>query len=48
MTIHGETTPKDQARVLKEVISHIEEDFIDIDSFSDVQIHKQDPPFEKE
>ena len=48
MTIHGETTPKDQARVLKEVISHIEEDFIDINSFSDVQIHKQDPPFEKE
>ena len=48
MTIHGEKTPKDQARVLKEVISHIEEDFIDIDSFSDVQIHKQDPPFEKE
>lgn len=48
MTIHGEKTPKDQARVLKDVISHIEEDFIDIDSFSDVQIHKQDPPFEKE
>jgi hypothetical protein len=48
MTIHGEKTPKDQARVLKEVISHIEEDFIDINSFSDVQIHKQDPPFEKE
>jgi hypothetical protein len=45
MTIHGEETPKDQARVLREVISHIEEDFIDIDSFSDVQIHKQDPPF---
>ena len=48
MTIHGEETPKDQARVLRDVISHIEEDFIDIDSFSDVQIYKQDPPYEKE
>jgi hypothetical protein len=47
LTIHGEKTPKDQARVLKEVISHIEEDFIDVDSFSDVTISKHDPPSKK-
>ena len=38
LTIHGEKTPKDQARVLKEVIHHMEQDFIDTDSFSDVYI----------
>lgn len=39
LTIHGEKTPKDQARVLKEVIHHMEQDFIDTDSFSDVYIN---------
>lgn len=48
MTIHGEETPKDQGRVLREVIDHMEKDFIDTDSFKDVLISKQDPPFEKE
>lgn len=45
LTIHGEKTPKDQARVLKEVINHMEQDFIDTDSFSDVYVK---PPKEKE
>jgi hypothetical protein len=45
LTIHGEETPKDQARVLKEVIDHMEQDFIDIDSFKDVYVK---PPKEKE
>ena len=44
LTIHGEKTPKDQGRVLREVIEHMEEDFIDIDSFKDVRISKHDPP----
>lgn len=44
LTIHGEKTPKDQGRVLREVIKFMEEDFIDIDSFSDVSFLKQDPP----
>jgi hypothetical protein len=38
LTIHGEKTPKDQARVLKEVINYMEQDFIDTDSFSDVYV----------
>lgn len=44
LTIHGEKTPKEQARALKEVIDHMEEDFISIDSFNDVSILKHDPP----
>jgi len=47
LTIHGESTPKNQARALKEVLDYIEQDFIDVESFSDVTISKQDPPFEK-
>lgn len=46
LTIHGEKTPKDQARALTEVIEYIENDFIDIDSFKDSVISKQDPPSE--
>jgi hypothetical protein len=46
LTIHGEKTPKDQGRVLREVIEHMEEDFIDIDSFKDVVFPKHDPPSE--
>lgn len=45
LTIHGEKTPKEQAKVLKDVISYMEQDFIDIDSFSDVYVK---PPKEKE
>ena len=45
LTIHGEKTPKDQARILKEVINHMEQDLIDTDSFSDVYVK---PPKEKE
>jgi len=45
LTIHGEKTPKEQARVLKEVIDYMEQDFIDIDSFSDVYVK---PPKEEE
>lgn len=45
LTIHGEKTPKEQAKVLKDVINHMEQDFIDIDSFKDVYLK---PPKEKE
>lgn len=45
LTIHGEKTPKEQGKVLKDVISYMEQDFIDIDSFSDVYVK---PPKEKE
>ena len=45
LTIHGEKTPKEQAKVLKDVISYMEQDFIDIDSFKDVYVK---PPKEKE
>lgn len=38
LTIHGEETPKDQARVLTDVIKYMEQDFVDIDSFRDVEI----------
>lgn len=41
LTIHGEETTKDQARVLKEVIEYMEQDFIDIDSFSDVYVFRK-------
>ena len=44
LTIHGEKTPKDQGRVLKEVLDFIKEDFISTDSFSDVVFPKHDPP----
>lgn len=45
LTIHGEKTPKEQAKVLKDVINHMEQDFIDIDSFRDVYVK---PSKEKE
>lgn len=48
LTIHGEKTPKDQGRVLKDVIKHLEEDFIDTDSFVDVHISRHDPPSQKD
>ena len=48
LTIHGEKTPKEQAQALKEVIDHMEEDFISIDSFNDVSILKHDPPSEND
>ena len=38
LTIHGEETPKDQARVLTDVIKYMEQDFVDIDSFRNVEI----------
>ena len=48
LTIHGEKTPKDQGRVLREVINHMEEDFISIDSFNDVRVSKHDPSSNKD
>ena len=45
LTIHGEKTPKDQSKALKEVIDYMEQDFIDIDSFKDAYVK---PPKEKE
>ena len=44
LTIHSEKTPKDQGRVLKEVIEHMEEDFINTDSFADISRHE--PPLD--
>ena len=48
LTIHGEKTPKDQGRVLREVIDHMEEDFISTDSFNDVLFSKHTPPSEND
>ena len=48
LTIHGEKTPKDQGRVLKDVIKHLEDDFIDTDSFVDVHISRHEPPSQKD
>lgn len=42
LTIHGEDTPQKQGKVLRDVISYLESDFIDIDSFDDVYIRKPD------
>jgi hypothetical protein len=38
LTIHSEETPKEQARVLKDVITYMEQDFVDIDSFRNVEV----------
>lgn len=48
LTIHGEKTPKDQGRVLKDVIKHLEDDFIDTDSFVDVHISRHEPPSQED
>jgi hypothetical protein len=37
LSIRAEETPKDQAKALKDVIDYLESEFIDPDSFSDVQ-----------
>ena len=37
LSIRAEETPKDQAKALKEVIDHLESEFINPDSFSDAQ-----------
>lgn len=44
LTIHGEKTPKKQAKALKDIITFLEEDFISIDSFNDVMISKPSTP----
>jgi hypothetical protein len=36
MTIRSEKTPELQANVMKDVISHLESEFIDPDSFNDL------------
>lgn len=43
LTIHGEKTPKDQARVLRDVIKFMEEDFVDVNSFNDVTFFGDNP-----
>ena len=48
LTIHGEKTPKDQGRVLREVLEFIKEDFISTDSFNDVFISKHNPSSEND
>jgi hypothetical protein len=40
LTIHGEDTPQKQGKALRDVISYLESDFIDIESFNDVHINK--------
>jgi hypothetical protein len=37
LSIRAEDNPKDQARALREVIDYLESEFIDPDSFSDVE-----------
>jgi len=37
LSIRAEETPKDQAKALRDVIDYLESEFIDPDSFSDVQ-----------
>jgi hypothetical protein len=36
LSIRSEKTPESQAKVLKDVISHLESEFIDPDSFNDL------------
>jgi hypothetical protein len=40
LSIRGEETPKLQAEALKDVISYLESEFINVESFSDVNIKK--------
>lgn len=37
LSIRAEKTPKEQAKVLRDVIEYLESEFIDPDSFSDAQ-----------
>lgn len=48
LTIHSEKTPKGQGQALREVMNHLEKDFIDTDSFNDVHVSKHDPPSNKD
>jgi hypothetical protein len=40
LTIRGEETPQKQGKVLREVISYLESEFINTDSFSDAYVRK--------
>jgi hypothetical protein len=40
LSIRGEETPKLQAEALREVIGYLESEFINVESFSDVNIKK--------
>jgi hypothetical protein len=40
LSIRGEETPKLQAEALKDVVSYLESEFINVESFSDVNIKK--------
>lgn len=40
LSIRGEETPKEQAEAFRDVVSYLEEEFISVDSFSDVKTKK--------
>ena len=40
LTIRGEETPELQGKVLREVINHLESEFVNPDSFDDVKINR--------
>lgn len=40
LSIRGEETPKLQAEALRDVVSYLESEFINVESFSDVNIKK--------
>lgn len=42
LSIRGEETPKEQAEVFRDVIKYLEDEFISVDSFSDVKMRKKD------
>ena len=42
LSIRGEETPKEQAEVFRDVIKYLEDEFISVDSFSDVKMIKKD------
>lgn len=45
LTILSEKTPKDQGRVLREVIEYLESELISLDSFDDIRVN---PKHDKE
>lgn len=42
LSIRGEETPKEQAEAFRDVIKYLEDEFISVDSFSDVKMNKKD------
>lgn len=48
LSIRGEKTPQGQGVALREIINYLEQEFINVDSFTDTRIFtkEQDPPSE--